>query len=115
MGWEGLDGRPLLLNGVARRPFVRLSTTMKSPKPGEAGDHQCPPILPSSTLAPTDVDERGLRLMPLGRPLWSPWQGAAGPLQASRRISVPGRGDPCGRPGGVRRGLLAGCVGPPEM
>jgi hypothetical protein len=128
MGWEGLDGRPLLLNGVARRPFLRLSTTMKSPMPGDAGDHKglCwrmkgivqlsvrtpgvweirqetpflpnepgkadqkidfswghsalhsffhspteskgPPIHPSSTLAPTDVDERGLRVMPLGRP-----------------------------------------------
>jgi len=76
MGWEGLDGRPLLLNGVARRPFLRLSTTMKSPMPGEAGDHKGPPIHPSSTLAPTDVDERGLRLMPLGGPLWSPALGS---------------------------------------
>ncbi len=81
MGWEGLDGRPLLLNGVARRPFVRLSTTMKSPKPGEAGDHKGPPILPSSTLAPTDVDEWGLRLMPLGCPRLSPF--------ASLRVTGP--------------------------
>ena len=57
MGGEGLYGRPLLLNGVARRPFLRLSTTMKSPMPGDAGDHKGPPIHPSSTLAPTDVTE----------------------------------------------------------
>jgi hypothetical protein len=47
----------LLGNCVARRPFLRLSTTMKSPMPGDAGDHKGPPIHPSSTLAPTDVTE----------------------------------------------------------
>jgi len=68
MSWEGLYGRPLLLDGVARRPCLCLSTTMKAPMSGEAGDHKGPPILPSSTIAPTDVDELRVKLMPLGRP-----------------------------------------------
>ena len=35
------------------------------PKEEDAGDHKGPPIHPSSTLAPTDVDELCLRLMPI--------------------------------------------------
>jgi hypothetical protein len=89
MGWEGLYGRPLLLNGVARRPFLRLSTTMKSTTPGEAGDHKGLPIHPSSTLAPTDVDERGLRLMPLGRPLRSPSFVIGTVLRRGRQLASP--------------------------
>src|SRR6266571_5488448 len=39
-------------------------------EPGEqdAGDHKGPPNPTSASLAPTDVDGLGLRLMPIGRP-----------------------------------------------
>jgi hypothetical protein len=32
---------------VARRPFLRRSPTLSSPRPGYAGDHKGPPNLPS--------------------------------------------------------------------
>src|SRR6266571_5637471 len=37
MGWEGRDRRALLLDGVARRAFLCLSTTLRSTMPGGAG------------------------------------------------------------------------------
>jgi hypothetical protein len=54
---------------------------------GDAGDHKGPPIHPSSALAPTDVDELCVRLMPLGRPLRSPSSSIVN--EADFTISTP--------------------------
>ncbi|TMD54519.1 MAG: hypothetical protein E6I93_06745 [Chloroflexi bacterium] len=40
----------------------------------DAGDPKGPPNPTSATLAPTDAEGLGLRVMPIGRPPGSPWQ-----------------------------------------
>ena len=63
-GWEGLYGRPGVGCGRVPASF--------EPEEQDAGDHKGPPNPTCAALAPTDVDEPFLRLMPLGRPSRSP-------------------------------------------
>ena len=60
-GREGLYGRP---RGGEVLVFLQHGSQMDR----YAGDHKGPPNPASATLAPTDVDEPFLRLMPIGRP-----------------------------------------------
>jgi len=57
---------------VARVLFLVLTWRGNASTPPAPGDHKGPPFPTSSTLAPTDVDELCVRLMPIGGPLWSP-------------------------------------------
>jgi len=66
-GREGLYGRP-------RGGEVVVFPQDISERNRYAGDHKGPPFPASAALAPTDVDEPFLRLMPLGRPPGSPVQ-----------------------------------------
>ena len=51
---------------VARVLFLVLICRGHAITPPAPGDHKGPPFPTSSTLAPTDVDELCVRLMPIG-------------------------------------------------
>ena len=53
------------LGGPSWSPVGGMGSCSSKVRQQDAGDHQGPPMRPSSTLAPTECDRLSLRLMPI--------------------------------------------------